>query len=157
MRVLRDGPNDLSMTLSCITIPTGYVRWPIGLWDPLVCIYIEHLCPSVIHQSHHLTGSVVPRVFFIWSILCLLLFSIWFDPNLNWVIRITWLSVFSVATIFESGFYSVLLYYYLAYLFKNSVCPKRFLLWPLVGTESLSFVIISFFSFIDSYLILMIW
>jgi hypothetical protein len=53
----------------------------------------------------------------------------------NWVIRI-WSSVFTVFGPYSSyGFYSVLLYYYLADLFEILTCPKSFLLCPLVGTE----------------------
>jgi hypothetical protein len=65
-----------------------------------------------------------------------------------------------VRAILSYGFYFVLSYYYLAGLLKISICPKGFLLWPLVGTEkvesshlalvgikSLSFCLYIFFLF----------
>jgi hypothetical protein len=64
MRVLRDGPSDLSMRLPYITRPTGYVRGdPVSSCGPLVCIYMVQLCLSIINRSHHLAGSAVPLLF----------------------------------------------------------------------------------------------
>jgi hypothetical protein len=40
-----------------------------------------------------------------------------------------------VRAILSYGFYSALLYYYLAGLFEILIYPKGFLLWPLIGTE----------------------
>jgi hypothetical protein len=37
--------------------------------------------------------------------------------------------------IFESGFYSIFILFYLADLFRIPVCPKGFLFWLLIGTE----------------------
>jgi hypothetical protein len=39
------------------------------------------------------------------------------------------------SAIFEFQFYSIFILVYLAGLFEISVCPKGFLLWPLVSTE----------------------
>jgi hypothetical protein len=98
MRVLRGGPGDLSLRLCCITISMGYVRCPIGLWDPLVCIYIADLCLSVIHRPRHLMGSAVPRVFF-FDQYYIIYYSVC-DLILNLIERLElkWLSVFSVGS-----------------------------------------------------------
>jgi hypothetical protein len=129
----------------------------------------EYICLSVIHRSHHLTGSAVSREFSIWSIL--LLFIIYSFLNLNWVIRI-WVSIFSVCGPYLSyEFFSILLYYYLADLLEISIYLKGFLVWPLVGTEkvmsspltpnwytkSLILLLYPFSHFTNSYLLISIW
>jgi hypothetical protein len=137
MRVLRGLSGDFSLRLPCITRPTSYVRYPIGLWDPLVWVYLS---TSVYRSCTDLVtcrGSAVQQEFFL-SILYLLLFNIWFIPNL-----IEWLGYdfqyLVWAAIFEYGFYFILLYYYLAGLLDISIYLKGSLILPLVGTESLPF------------------
>jgi hypothetical protein len=91
--------------------------------------------------------------------------------NLIGRLWLTWLSVFSVGGHIRVWilFYFIILFY-LACLFETSICPKGFLLWPLVGTEkvesspfvpgwyreSLIYYYIFFF-YTDSYLLLAIW
>jgi hypothetical protein len=70
----------------------------------------------------------------------------------------TWILVFSVGGHIRVWILlCFIILFSLANLFEISVCLKGFLLWPLVGTERLSFVIIFIFSFADCYLILAIW
>jgi hypothetical protein len=156
MRVLRDELGDLSPRLSCTIRPTGYVRCPIGMWDPLVCIYIAHLYLSVIHRSRHLTGSAVPRVFLFDQNYIYYYFV--YDLILNLIERLglKWLIVFSVGGHIRVWIlFCFIILFYLAGLFEISVYPKGFLLWPLVGTKSLFFVII--FNFIISRIINLFW
>jgi hypothetical protein len=76
-KVLRGRPSDLSLRLSCITRPMGYI--PFGL-------YIHtHICLSVIHQPSLLVGSAVPECFsfdqyYIFTVLNMIKI---FNPNLS--------------------------------------------------------------------------
>jgi hypothetical protein len=142
--------------LSCITRPTSYVRCQIRLWDPLVCVYLS----TFVYRSF--TDLVTWRVwqchksFYLIIIIIIIHYIIYL--RFNWVIRI-WLSVFSVCLPYSSyEFYSDLLYYYLAAYLRSQYVRRVFsfdpwlaqrklraLIWPLVGTESLIFIITLFF------------
>jgi hypothetical protein len=136
MRVLRDGPGDLSLRLPCLTRQRITSGKSVGPWGPLVCIYTMHLCLSVIYRPRHLTGSVVLKCFYFWSILYY--YYVVYDLISNLIERLwwTWISMFIVV---GHIWVWILLYFiilfYLAGLFEISECLKGFLLWPLVGTE----------------------
>jgi hypothetical protein len=143
----------------------------VGPWGPLICIYTAHLRLSVIHWPRHLTGSTVPRVFF-FDQYYIIYYSVYdLISNLIECLGLKWLSVFSVGDHIRVWilFYFIILFY-LASLFEISVCPKGFLLWPLVGTEKVGssplapdrykefpFIIIFYFVISWIVLILAIW
>jgi hypothetical protein len=109
---------------------------PVGLWGPLVCICTAHICLTAIHWPRHLTGSVVSECFLFGSILFYYYSGYDLISNLNWAIRTTYLSVFSVSSHIRVWIpLCFITLFYLADLFEISVCLKSFLLWPLVSTE----------------------
>jgi hypothetical protein len=163
MRVLRDRPGDIRLRLPCITRllqlrtvihrPVG----PTGLY-----IYCAPLLVGYPPTSPF-DGFDRARVFYFGLIFLLLLFLLWFDFNSNWVIRIPYLSVFSVGGHIRVWILlRFIILFYFASLFEISVCPKGFLFWPLIGTEkvrtllwplvgieSLIFVLYSILSFYE--------
>jgi hypothetical protein len=129
MRVLSGGPGDLSLRLPSITTPTGYVRWSIGPWDPLVYIYSAHIYLSIIHRPHHLMGSAMPWVFLFDWYYIYYYSGYYFILNLIELLGLKWLSVFSVG----SHIWVWILFYYYIILFSQ-------LIWDLDMSEG-------FFSF----------
>jgi hypothetical protein len=128
MGVLRGGPSYLSLRLPCITRPTGYVRWSSWLVGPIgLYIYIAHIFLSDIHQSRCLTGSTMPWVFSILINIIFIIIQCVFCSQLNWVIRITLLLVFSVGSHIRIW----ILFYFIILLFS-------WLIWDLNMFEGFS-------------------
>jgi hypothetical protein len=97
-----------------------------------------HCAPLLVGHSPipSLDGFDNARVFYFWSILYYYYSVYNLIPNLIERLGWTWHSVFSVGGHIRvwSIFWFIILFY-LAGLFEISVCPKSFLLWPLIGTE----------------------
>jgi hypothetical protein len=97
-KVLRDGPDNLSLRLSCITRPL-WLRTVTHRHVGPTGLYI-HCAPLSVGYSP--TSSFIgfgrARVFYFWSILYYHYYSVYiFISKFNWVIRWTWLSVFNVS------------------------------------------------------------
>jgi hypothetical protein len=134
MGVLRGEPNNLSLRLSFITIPlqlrtvTHRPMEPTGL-------YI-HYTPLPVGYSPTSSFDGFGRASVFLSILYY--YYVVYDLILNLIewLGWTWLSVFSVdGHIRVRSVLHFIILFYLASLFEISVCPKGFLLWPLVGKE----------------------
>jgi hypothetical protein len=133
---MRDGSDNISLRLSCIirllrlrTVTHGPVG-PTGLY-----IYYAHL-PIGYSPTSSFDKFGRARVFYFLSILYYYYVVYDLIPNLIERLGWTWLSVFSVGGhIWVWSLLHFIILFYLADLFEISVCPKGFLLWPLVGTE----------------------
>jgi hypothetical protein len=136
MRVLRDGPDNLSLKLSCII---RLMRLRTVIYRPVGPINLYIYC-APLPVDYSLTSSFdgfgCARVFYFWSILYYYYVVYVLISNLVDRLWWTWLSVFSVGGhIRVWTLLRFIILFYLSGLFEILVCPKGFLLWPLVSTE----------------------
>jgi hypothetical protein len=170
MGVLRGGLSGLSLMSSCIIRPTGYVRCQFLPWDPLVCIYLStSTCRSFV-RSHHLMSSVVPQELFYFILTNIIIYYILFIPN--WI---KWLGPGLQYLVCAGHIKLWILFYFIILLFSWPIRDLNMsemfylltpwliqkmsgaIIWPLIGTDSLSFWLYIPFSFIDNYLLTSIW
>jgi hypothetical protein len=120
-------------------------------------LYI-HCAPLLVGHSptSSFDGIGSAMIIFLWSILYY--YYPIYDMILNLIERLglKWLSVFSVGGHIRVWIlFRFIILFYLSSLFETSVCPKGFLLWPRIGTESFPFIII--FYFIISHIVISFW
>jgi hypothetical protein len=135
-RVLKGGPGDLSLRLSCITRP---LRLRTVIHRPVrpTGLYI-HCAPLLVGYSptSSFDGFGRARVFYFFINIIYYYSGYDLIPNLIERLGWMWLSVFSVGDhirVWSLPFFIIL--FYLADLFRILVCPKGFILWPLVSIE----------------------
>jgi hypothetical protein len=136
MWVLSGEPDNFSLRLSCITRPlwlrtvTHRPVGPTGLYIHCAPLYVDYSPTSSFDGFSHAREFYFLSIFFYYYLEYDLI------PNLIKRLWWIWLSVFSVGGhiwIWSLLYFMIL--FYLASLFRILVCPKGFLLWPLIGTE----------------------
>jgi hypothetical protein len=133
---MRGGPGSSQSELPCITRPlwlrtvTYRPVGPTGLYMYCTSLLVGLSTDPVIWRVR-LCQSV-----FFWSILYFIILNMINFKSKFERLGYHVLQCLVWATIFETGIYFVIFYYYIYPAYLGSwYCPKSFLFWPLVGTE----------------------